>query len=76
MNFSQLDSLTPSEIEKIKRKGCVVIRDVVDDAEARGWKDALEEFIKSNPDVEGKCALALPYPHLVLTPSQRRACGQ
>ncbi|KAJ8692194.1 hypothetical protein PTI98_009529 [Pleurotus ostreatus] len=53
VNFSQLDSLTSSEIESIKRKGCVVIRDVVDDAEARGWKDALEEFIKSNPDVEG-----------------------
>ncbi|KAF4579939.1 hypothetical protein EYR36_001759 [Pleurotus pulmonarius] len=54
VNFSQLDSLTPSKIEMIKRKGCVVIRDVVDDAEARGWKDALEEFIKSNPDVEGQ----------------------
>ncbi|KAJ7862806.1 hypothetical protein B0H14DRAFT_3444523 [Mycena olivaceomarginata] len=31
----------------------VVIRDAVDDAQARPWKASLEEFIKANPQAEG-----------------------
>ncbi|RDB26364.1 Uncharacterized protein YbiU [Hypsizygus marmoreus] len=53
VNFEDLDKLSREEIERIKRRGSVVIKDVVPDAEAIQWKDALEDFIKSNPDVEG-----------------------
>ncbi|KAF7327380.1 hypothetical protein MKEN_00315700 [Mycena kentingensis (nom. inval.)] len=41
------------ESPNIKRKGTVVIKDVVDDDVARGWKTALEDFIQKNPQVEG-----------------------
>jgi hypothetical protein len=30
-----------------------VIKDVVDDNEALGWKVALEDFVKANPHVQG-----------------------
>ena len=32
----------------------MVIRDIVDDEEAISWRQALEEFAKVNPDVDGK----------------------
>ena len=38
----------------IKRKGSVVIRGVVDVKTASGWKTELEEFIKANPQAEGR----------------------
>ncbi|TFK35599.1 hypothetical protein BDQ12DRAFT_611456 [Crucibulum laeve] len=53
VEFSKLQYLSNEEIEKIRRRGSVVIKDVVDDAEAVAWKESLEEFIKANPDVEG-----------------------
>ena len=31
----------------------MVIRDVVDDADAVAWKKSLDEFVSVNPDVEG-----------------------
>jgi hypothetical protein len=52
INFNSLDSIPQDEIEKIKRRGSVLIRDVVDDAQAVEWKDELKEFVKVN-DVEG-----------------------
>ena len=35
MNFSELNALSEDRVAEIRRKGCVVIRDVVDDEEAR-----------------------------------------
>jgi hypothetical protein len=31
----------------------VVIKDVVDDEQARAWKTSLEEFVKANPQSDG-----------------------
>jgi Protein of unknown function (DUF1479) len=55
ISFNSLDSLSQDEIEKIKRRGSVLIRDVVDDAQAAEWKDELKEFVKVNDErgVEG-----------------------
>ena len=55
ISFNSLDSLSQDEIEKIKRRGSVLIRDVVDDAQAVEWKDELKEFVKVNDErgVEG-----------------------
>ena len=55
ISFDSLDSLSQDEIEKIKRRGSVLIRDVVDDAQAAQWKDELKEFVKVNDErgVEG-----------------------
>ncbi|KAG8904712.1 hypothetical protein FRB99_001298 [Tulasnella sp. 403] len=53
VDFSELSSLSKEQIDRIKRIGSVVIRNVVDDTEARGYKEALEEYVKANPGVEG-----------------------
>ncbi|KAG6827163.1 hypothetical protein H0H92_012923 [Tricholoma furcatifolium] len=53
VNFADLKKLGPEEIEKIKRRGSVVIRDVVPDAEAVAWREQLREFVKGNPDAIG-----------------------
>ncbi|KAG5644640.1 hypothetical protein DXG03_008022 [Asterophora parasitica] len=54
VKFADLHKLGAEDIDKIKRRGTVVIRDVVPDAEAIRWKELLEEFVKANPDVEAR----------------------
>ncbi|KAJ3901338.1 hypothetical protein F5879DRAFT_807506 [Lentinula edodes] len=53
VNLSELSSLSPERLDEIRRIGTVVIKDVVDDKEARAWQESLKEFIKVNPDVPG-----------------------
>ncbi|KAF8896652.1 DUF1479-domain-containing protein [Infundibulicybe gibba] len=53
IDFKDLAHLDEDTIDKIKRRGTVVIRNVVDDSEALAWKTSLEDFIKANPDVDG-----------------------
>lgn len=53
ISFKDLTNLKPEEREAVRRKGCIVIKDVVDDAEAKSWKESLEEFVKLNPNVDG-----------------------
>ena len=37
----------------MKRRGSVLIKDVVDDSQAVTWKDELKEFVKANDGVRG-----------------------
>ncbi|KAF8886070.1 DUF1479-domain-containing protein [Gymnopilus junonius] len=53
VNFTDLHKLSPEGVEKIKRRGTVVIKDIVPDEQAAKWKDELKEFVKINPDVDG-----------------------
>ncbi|KAJ7018529.1 hypothetical protein C8F04DRAFT_1207065 [Mycena alexandri] len=53
VSFADLNKLSEAQIADIKRKGTVVIKDVVDDYQARAWKTSLEEFVKANPHAEG-----------------------
>jgi hypothetical protein len=53
VDFQDLGNLTSEQLDTIRHKGSVVIRGVVEEREAAGWKTALEDFIKSNPHVEG-----------------------
>ncbi|KAF7317164.1 hypothetical protein HMN09_00451300 [Mycena chlorophos] len=55
VSFTDLQNgtLTAEKIAEVKRKGTVVITDVVEDETARGWKADLEEFVKKNPQTEG-----------------------
>ncbi|KAK1221694.1 hypothetical protein PQX77_015524 [Marasmius sp. AFHP31] len=54
VKFSELEKLSPEQIAEIKRKGTIIIRDIVEDAEAAKWKTSLEEFVKANPTrIEG-----------------------
>ncbi|KAF5367135.1 hypothetical protein D9758_003872 [Tetrapyrgos nigripes] len=52
VKLSDLSTLPPEKVQEIRRKGTVVIKDVVDDADAISWRHQLEEFVKANPDVE------------------------
>ena len=54
MKFAELNSLSDERLAEIRRKGCVVIRDVVDDEEARTWQAWLREYVSKNPQVHGK----------------------
>ncbi|KII86315.1 hypothetical protein PLICRDRAFT_43911 [Plicaturopsis crispa FD-325 SS-3] len=48
VSFADLSTLSQEEIAAIKRKGCIIIRDVVDDAQASGWKTELEKYVTAN----------------------------
>lgn len=49
VNFAELDNLSPERVKEIRDKGCLVIRDVVDDQEARTWQAWLREYVSKNP---------------------------
>ncbi|OJA12424.1 hypothetical protein AZE42_03385 [Rhizopogon vesiculosus] len=53
VKYEDLATLSAEQIDIIRRKGTVVIKDVVDDSEALGWKAALEDFVQANPHVKG-----------------------
>ncbi|KAK0490729.1 hypothetical protein IW261DRAFT_1433824 [Armillaria novae-zelandiae] len=53
VQFSELDSLPADKIDEIRRKGCLMIKDVVDDAQAISWRKSLEDFVSANPDADG-----------------------
>ena len=40
--------MSAERVEEIKRKGCVVVRDVVDDDKARTWQIWLREYVTQN----------------------------
>ncbi|KAJ3569522.1 hypothetical protein NP233_g4989 [Leucocoprinus birnbaumii] len=53
IDFGDIDSLSIEEVAKIKKRGCVVIRNVVDDEKVIGWRESLREFARRNPGIEG-----------------------
>ena len=61
MNFNELGDLSSERLAEVRRKGCVVIRDVVDDAEARTWQAWLREYVAKNPEVDGKSCRSSSY---------------
>lgn len=74
VNFSELNNLSQEEIERIRRRGSLVIKDVVDDAQAIAWKASLKEFINANPDVEGNSVFSLIIS--IIWIFTRRSCGR
>lgn len=53
-----MENLTPEEIDQIKKCGTVLVRNVVDDAQAVAWKDELKQYVINNP-VEGTSAAVI-----------------
>ena len=53
VEFSDLQSLKSEQVEAIKKRGAVLIKNVVDDEQAKAWKEDLKKFVKINP-VEGE----------------------
>ncbi|KAM5544876.1 hypothetical protein V8D89_001774 [Ganoderma adspersum] len=49
VNFSELGTLSPERVKEIRDKGCLVIRDIVDDEEARTWQAWLRDYVSKNP---------------------------
>ncbi|KAJ7919248.1 hypothetical protein B0H13DRAFT_2230932 [Mycena leptocephala] len=73
VSFADLNKLSEAQIADIKRKGTVVIRDVVDDDQARAWKTSLEEFVKANPHAEGFPEADKQFFHVYWTKAQIKA---
>ncbi|CAE6529377.1 unnamed protein product [Rhizoctonia solani] len=73
VEFNELSSLEPSKIEEIKRTGCVVIRGVIDEPTAAGYKVQLEEYIRSNPETRGFPAGNMQFFEMFWSESQLRA---
>jgi len=69
--------LSEEEITTIKRKGSLVIKDVVPDEQALRWKEDLKAFIAANPSCEGKLLMTgLRRAKLTDSGFQRFACGR
>lgn len=49
MQFKDLQGLNEEVLQNIRRRGCVVIRNVVEETEARSWKKDLDALVTENP---------------------------
>ncbi|KAI0084900.1 DUF1479-domain-containing protein [Irpex rosettiformis] len=49
VRFDDLQTLNAEVLENIRRRGCVVIRNVVDEAESQSWKEDLKTIVAENP---------------------------
>ncbi|KAI0798536.1 hypothetical protein BC629DRAFT_1592113 [Irpex lacteus] len=74
VDFTELDTLSASARDNIRRRGVVVIRNVVPDEEATGWRNDLKQYVKENP-VEGFPEEDKQFFQLYWTKSQVRARG-
>lgn len=59
VDFKDLKSLSEEQVARVRQAGSVVIRNVVDDAEAVAWRESLKKFVQENPDAEGELCLVL-----------------
>lgn len=57
IHFDRLDEDLSAVREEIKKRGAVVIRGVIPEREARGYKRELEEYIRKNPHTKGMLLL-------------------
>jgi len=52
--------------EELKERGVAVVRGVVSEEEAMGWKEQIREYVRKNPQTKGKTSmLPILYPHLL-----------
>ncbi|MCJ1394932.1 hypothetical protein MMC18_007813 [Xylographa bjoerkii] len=78
IDFSNLDNPSQEFLREVKKRGVAVVRSVVPQSEARGYKAEVEKYIKANPWTKGMVALMfLPvcktFFELYWSPSQVRA---
>jgi hypothetical protein len=50
---------------EVRRRGAVVVRGVVPEQEARGYKDEIEDYVRRNPGTKGTLSLQLSHKQLV-----------
>lgn len=58
VDFADLDHLSQVQIDAIKRRGSLLIRNVVPQDEALEWKRLLREYAELNPTVDGSSVSA------------------
>lgn len=55
IEFSDLGNASKDFVAEIKKRGVAVIKGVIPEEEARGYKTEVEEYVKLNPWTKGKC---------------------
>ncbi|KAF8521199.1 DUF1479-domain-containing protein [Hysterangium stoloniferum] len=73
VEFEELNSLTPEKTEEIKKCGCVVVKNVVDDEDAIKWKEAVKDYISANPSIPGFPEENKQFFHMYWSKSQVKA---
>jgi hypothetical protein len=58
IEFSDLGNPSENFISKVKHRGVAVVRGVIPENEARGYKTELQEYVKLNPSTKGDSPLA------------------
>lgn len=53
IDFKDIDGAHDEFSEELKKRGVAVIRGVVSEQEALGWKEDLREYIQQNPQTKG-----------------------
>lgn len=54
IQFEDIDNASEEFNKELRKRGVAVIRGVVSEEEALGWKDSLREYIKANPQTKGE----------------------
>ena len=53
IDFKDIDSAPKEFSDALRKRGVAVVRGVVSEQEALGWKESLREYIKANPQTKG-----------------------
>lgn len=53
IDFNDLSKPSADTINQIKKRGVAVVRGVIPEEEARGYKDEVEEYVRANPWTKG-----------------------
>ncbi|CAE6509573.1 unnamed protein product [Rhizoctonia solani] len=53
VSYAEIERGGKSWQDEVRKRGSIVVKDVVDDAEALGWKQQVLEYVKENPQVKG-----------------------
>ena len=62
INFKDIDNAPEEFSSELKKRGVAVVRGVVSEQEALGWKESLQEYIKANPQTKGAYQIPSPPP--------------
>lgn len=53
INFADIDNAPEDFSKELRNRGVAVVRGVVSEQEALGWKESLREYIRANPQTKG-----------------------
>lgn len=59
IDFNDLSKPSADTLNQIRRRGVAVVRGVIPEQEARGYKDEVEEYVKANPWTKGTMSALL-----------------